>query len=90
MGVGIVTITPHVFGLYVVKQNKGGKMKEHYEPFSTVLHRILVDFEGKKINLYKAKFLIQEEIKYCNARDERLRKEKQQVWIDSQNEINRV
>lgn len=64
-------------------------MKEHYEPFSTVLHRILVDFESKKINLYKAKSLIQEEIKYCSARNEKLRKEKQQVWIDAQKEINR-
>lgn len=65
-------------------------MKEHYEPFSTVLHRILVDFESKKINLYKAKSLIQEEIKYCSERDEKLRQEKQQTWADAQKEINRL
>ncbi len=64
-------------------------MKDHYEPFSTVLHRILVDFKDKKINLYKAKRLIEEEISYCSARDEKLRKEKLQIWIDSQKEINR-
>ena len=65
-------------------------MKEHYEPFSTALHRILVDFESKKINIYKAKEIIQEEIKYCAERDEKVRKENLETWMAAQKEMNRL
>jgi hypothetical protein len=62
----------------------------HYEPFSNVLFEILTAFENKEINKYKAKLLIESQIKYCNERDEKIRLEKLQTWMDAQKEINRL
>lgn len=58
-------------------------------PLSTLIHRILADLTDKKINLYKANSLIQEKIKYCSERDEKLRREKLQISINAGNELFR-
>jgi hypothetical protein len=65
-------------------------MEEHYNTFSDKVIEILTELEAKKINKYKANLLIQEQLKYCTERDEKIRKRKLEIWIDSQHEINRV
>lgn len=65
-------------------------MEEHYNTFSDKVIEILTELEAKKINKYKANLLIQEQLKYCTERDEKIRKRKLEIWIDSQKEINRV
>lgn len=64
-------------------------MEEHYKTFSDKCIEILTEFEAKKINKYKANRIIQEQLKYCTERDEKIRKRNLEIWIDSQNEINR-
>ena len=65
-------------------------MEEHYNTFSDKVIEILTELEAKKINKYKANLLIQEQLKYCTERDEKIRKRKLEIWIDSQKEISRV
>lgn len=65
-------------------------MEKHYNTFSNSVIAILTELEAKKINKYKANALIQGQLKYCTERDERIRKEKLEIWISSQNEMNRV
>lgn len=65
-------------------------MEEHYNTFSDKVIEILTELEAKKINKYKANLLIQEQLKYCTERDEKIRKRELEIWIDSQKEINRV
>ena len=65
-------------------------MEEHYNTFEYKVVEILTDFENKKIHKFKANVLIQEQLKYCAERDERIRKRNLDIWIDSQNEINKI
>ena len=65
-------------------------MEEHYNTFSDKVIEILTELEAKKINKYKANLLIQEQLKYCTEREEKIRKRELEIWIDSQKEISRV
>ena len=64
-------------------------MERHYNTFSDTVIEILTKLESKEINKYKANSLIQEELKYCTERDERIRKQKLDIWISSQNELHK-
>ncbi len=65
-------------------------MEEHYNTFSDKVIEILTELEEKKINKFKANLLIQEQLKYCTERDEKFRRKKLDIWIDSQNETYRI
>jgi uncharacterized Rmd1/YagE family protein len=65
-------------------------MEEHYNTFSDKVIEILTELEAKKINKYKANNLIQEQLKYCTERDERIRIQKLEIWIESQKETYKL
>lgn len=62
---------------------------KHLKTFERAVAEILSDFENKKFNKYKANTLIQEQLKYCNERDEKIRKEKLEISINAGKEINK-
>jgi len=62
-------------------------MERHYKRFEDIVLDILNKLEAKEINKYKANSLIQEELIYCTERDERLRKQKLDIYISSKNEL---
>lgn len=64
-------------------------MERHYNTFSDTVIEILTKLESKEINKYKANLLIQEELKYCSERDERIRKQKLEIEINAGVEINK-
>lgn len=64
-------------------------MERHYDTFSDKVIEILTKLEAKEINKYKANLLIQEELKYCSERDERIRKQKLEIEINAGVEINK-
>lgn len=65
-------------------------MEKHYKRFEDVVLDILTKLEAKEINKYKANSLIQEELKYCTERDERLRKQRLEIDISAAIEWNKI
>lgn len=65
-------------------------MEKHYSTFSNKVIEILTKLEAKEINKYKANSLIQEELKYCTERDERIRKQKLEIDINAGIEWNKL
>ncbi len=65
-------------------------MDGHFKTFSAITIDILTDFENKKINKYRANTLIQDQLEYCTKRDEKIRKEKLEIYINSSKEWNKL